>query len=89
MHPCTCGHSSCGCNGWDDLASNKLSLQLVHLWDLVIAGAHVSQASNEVHVEIGVDIFFKHHRGQLEAIRQLTLSILNHLHHLLKHSCWI
>lgn len=77
---CTCGHSSCSCNGWNDLASNKLSLQLVHLWDLVITGAHVCQASNELHVEISVVILLKHHRGQLEATRQLMLSILYYPH---------
>ena len=76
MNSYTCGHSGCGRNGWNDLASNQLGLQLVHLWNLVVAGAHVSQASNEVHMEVGVNILLKHHGRQLEAIRQLTLSIL-------------
>ena len=63
----TCGHS-CSCrNGRNDFAGDQLGLELVHLWDLVVACAHVSQASNEVHVEVGVHILLKHHGRQLVA----------------------
>lgn len=72
----TCGHS-CGCgDGRNDLASNELGFELVHFRDLVVACTHVGQARNEVHVEVGVHVFLKHYRSQLEAFGQLLLSSL-------------
>ncbi len=56
----TCCHGSSGCNGRDDLASNELGLELVNLRDAVVAGAHIGQAGNHVHVEVCVVILLKH-----------------------------
>mmetsp|Transcript_20281 Transcript_20281/g.51346 ORF Transcript_20281/g.51346 Transcript_20281/m.51346 type:complete len:956 (+) Transcript_20281:150-3017(+) len=48
-----------GGDGGDDAARDELGLELVHLGDRVVARAHVGQARDQVHVEVGVVILLK------------------------------
>ena len=50
------GHCGRGGDGWDDPSSYELCLQLVNFRDAVVPCPHVSKASYQVHMEIGVII---------------------------------
>ena len=76
----TSGHGSGSGDGGDDLAGDELGLELVDLWDAVVARTHVGQAGDQVHVEVGVIVLLKSDRAQLEAWWQRPLRILQSRH---------
>mmetsp|Transcript_6854 Transcript_6854/g.17035 ORF Transcript_6854/g.17035 Transcript_6854/m.17035 type:complete len:372 (-) Transcript_6854:1892-3007(-) len=53
------GHGSGGGDGGDDSPGDELGLELVHLWNGVIARAHVAQPGDGVHVEVGIVVLLE------------------------------
>lgn len=72
----TGGEGGSGCDGGDDLAGNELSLEFVNLLQAVVAGAHVGQAQDEIHVVVGVVVLLERNRLQLVPSRQLGPRLL-------------
>eukprot|EP00955_Chlamydomonas_euryale_P078867 363215-Chlamydomonas_euryale.AAC.6 len=56
-----------GCDRRDDAPCDELGLELVDLWDLVVARAHVGKARDQVHVVVGVVVLLKLDRVEPEA----------------------
>mmetsp|Transcript_4944 Transcript_4944/g.12545 ORF Transcript_4944/g.12545 Transcript_4944/m.12545 type:complete len:679 (-) Transcript_4944:1273-3309(-) len=53
------GHGGGGGNGGGDAACDELGLELVDLLDAVVAGAHVAEPGDGVHVEVGVVVLLE------------------------------
>lgn len=66
------GHGGGRGDGGDDAPGDELGLELVHLRDLVVARAHVGEARDEVHVEVGVVILYSIRRGLQPCTRAVT-----------------